>query len=394
MEAMMLKRSVRRGILTLSCLLAAACAARGVPSHIPPDPLGDPPLYGLLAAMPLEGAAADSLAAYEAAHPRDFLERIAAVAEDPGASAAIRHNAVLLLGERGAVAQLPSLQAAQQSPDLRVRGAVVTAAQRMIEGGRPQARPLVVAALADSAPEVRAKALEVLGAGDLPLLRDFLGRERDPAVTEIARGLVQAAEERGYPLAPDSAGVLRRTAAAGHQLEFVPVLRWRQWDAALGTVTITPRDGTPFRIDSVEVVRSVVPVAFSVDGRYVAYERARTMFVRDLQNGSTRSLGPGIAPRLRPFSDEFVFLRERSGRHELAQNTRISYDVLHVGFAPGGAEPRALGALGVLVQPDRHGSYSPARWMHVSERELLFRLEGEGVETFPLPDPFSGRTDT
>lgn len=394
MEAKMLKRSLGRAILSLSCLLAPGCAARGVQSAVPPNPLGDPQLYGLLAPLPLEGAAADSLAAYESRHPRDFLERVAAVAEDAGASAAIRHNAIMLLGERGAVAQLPALRAAQQSPDLRVRGAVVVAAQRMVAGGRQQARPLIVAALADAAPEVRAKALEVLGPGDLPLLRDFVRREQDPAVIEIARGLVQAAEERGYPLEADSAGVLRRTSATGHQLEFVPAQRWRQWDAALGTVTISPRAGAPFRIDSVEVVRSVVPVTFSVDGRYVAYERARGMFVRDLQDGSTRSLGPGIAPRLRPFSDEFVFLRERSGRHELAQRTRISYDVMHVAFAPGGAEPRTLGALGALVQPDRYGSYSPVRWMHVTERELLFRLEGEGVETFPLPDPFSGRSDS
>jgi hypothetical protein len=46
----------------------------------------------------------------------------------------------------------------------------------------------------------------------------------------------------------------------------------------------------------------------------------------------------------------------------------------------------------VLVQPDRHGNYSPARWMHIAERGLKFTLEGDGLETFPLPDAFADRT--
>ena len=373
--------------------LLAACAGRGaVASAVPRNPLGDPQLYPLLAALPLEGAALDSLGAYERAQPGDFLARVAAVAEDSAAGPAVRYNAVLLLGERAGFAHLPTLRAAQRSSDLRVRGAVVVAAHNLVLGGRTEARPLIVAALDDPAPEVQAKALEVLGPADLPLLRDFLRRYPAGPVADIARDLVQVAEERGYPLEPDSSGTLRRTASAGHKLEFAPVSRWPQWDAALGTVTITPVAGAPLRIDSVEVVRGVVPVSFSADGRYIAYERGRRILVHDLQDGTLRDLGPGVAPRVRPFSNDILFLREGvGGRNDLAQRTRLSYDVVRAAFASTGDEPNPMGSLGVLVQPDRHGNYSPARWMHIAERGLKFTLEGDGLETFPLPDAFADR---
>ena len=383
-------------VLSLLVIVAlGGCAGRGaVESPVPRNPLGDPQLYRLLAPVPLEGAAVDSLAAYELAHTREFLERVATVAEDPAAAAAVRQNAVLLLGERGALAYLPSLRIAQRASDPGVRGAVIVAARNLVQADRPEARGLIVAALDDPAPEIQAKALELLGAEDVPLLRDFLQRhDRSPAAA-VALDLLHVAEERGHPLEPDSAGTLRRQAHSGHGLEFRPERRWEQWGAALGTVTITPVQGAPLRIDSVEVVGNVVPVAFSPDGRHVAWERGRRIHVHDLQSGTTRDLGPGLAPRARPFTGDLMFVRERPGaRHEVRERTRITYDVVRAPFDVAEAEPNPMGSVGAYAQMDRHGGYSPVRWMHIAERDLVFRLGGEGLEEFILPDAFSGRSE-
>jgi hypothetical protein len=386
-------RNRTSALVALSFLALAGCAARGrVASPVPANPLGDRPLYVLLSRIPLEGAARDSLDAYERSYRNSFLERVATVASDSAASTPVRHNAITLLGERGAVGWLPALRGAQRSPDLRVRGAVLVAAQKMIDGGHAEARALIVAGLDDPAPEIQAKALELLGANDLQLLRDFVRRHPEGAPSDIARGLLLAAEDRGYALAPDSAGVIRRTTGVGHVLEYVPVRRWEQWDAALGTVTIVPAGGAPLRLDSIEVVRGVVPVAFSPAGRYVAYERGRHIFMHDLQTGLVRDLGPGVAPRLRPLTDELLFLREvAGGRNQLAQRTRMSYEVLLTPFGAAASEPHRVGILGVFVQPDRHGGYSPVRWMHIAERHVKFYLEADGLESFALPDPLSGR---
>jgi hypothetical protein len=43
--------------------------------------------------------------------------------------------------------------------------------------------------------------------------------------------------------------------------------------------------------------------------------------------------------------------------------------------------------LAVAVSPV-HGAYSTVRWSRAEDRDGLFYLYGENVETFALPDPF------
>lgn len=377
--------------LAILCLtIACAGASTGVPATPPPagERQGDPRLYALLGAVPLAPAAQDSLDAYEREHWRDFMEQVGLVAEDPVAGLEARYNAVRIIGERRAAAQLPALRAAATDPDPRVRAAVVVAAARIAEKNG-EGRSLVEAALVDRAAEVQAKALELIGTSNLPLLRGFLARHDTGEIATIARSLVRVAEERGAPLAGDSAGALRRVLDEGVTLRFQPVRRLPEANAAIGTLTVTPRQGAAFSVDSIEVVQNVVPAFFSADARHIVYERGRSIHVRDLQTGATRALGPGIAPRPRPFTGDFVFMREVAGsRGEVRDRIRVRYEVVRAGFAAESPAPSVLGAIDAFSQMRLNGGFAPVRWMRVIENEGAFTLEAEGMETFRLPDPF------
>jgi len=153
-------------------------------------------------------------------------------------------------------------------------------------------------------------------------------------------------------------------------------------------VTITGGKSPEVSTPNVEVVAGVVPVFFSLDESAVVYEQDRHVFVRELGSGATRDLGPGIAPRPLPFTDDFVYLRldpARSG--ELRERMRLSYDVLRASFHTA-AEPAVLGQLGAFAEMGQHGNYSPARWLQVVEKDGQYTLEAVGADTFRLPDPF------
>ena len=373
----------------LMVVLLAGCASGGARAGGGERP-GDPALYTILAEVPLDSAAEAALHAYEVAHTRDFLERISVIAEDAGAGVPARFNAVRILGERRRSAALPSLRVAATDRDPRVRAAVVVAAADIAEA-TGQGGSLVEAALADPATEVAAKALERLGPEDLEVVRGFVARTSNPELAAMARELIRMAEERGARLAGDSAGVVRRQVTSGLALEFQPTRRWAGWDAAVGTVSLRSERGT-VQLDSIEVVRGVVPVFFTADAGRVVYERGRRIYVRDLESGAVREAGAGVAPRLLPFTGDFVYLREIPARRkDQPESTVLEYEVVRAPVAGAGSET-VLGTLPAPTNPTRNGGYSPVRWLRVVERNGVFSLEGEGISPFHLPPLFATGT--
>ncbi|NJD11075.1 MAG: hypothetical protein FIB01_11800 [Gemmatimonadetes bacterium] len=302
---------MQSGRLILALLLLAGACARAAappaPTPTPAEPVGDPELYRILGSVPHESAAALALQRYELDHPLSFLEKVAEVASDPAAGLPARFQAVQLLGERQAGKYVPALRDALTDPDARVRAAAVVAAGRLLAKSAPTGRSVVLAALEDSAPEVQAKALEVFGASDAPLLREFLAQHPQGEAAVIARGLLRAGEERGAPLAGDTTGVLRRSTEGGIRLEFRATRRWPQWDAAVGVVSIAGGSSPAFSIPDVEVVAAVVPVFFAPDESAIVYEQGRRIYVRELRTGGVREVGTGIAPRPLPFTGEFIY---------------------------------------------------------------------------------------
>jgi hypothetical protein len=350
---------------------------------------------------------------------RDLNSRLARIVGDSAAHAVVRANAVVLLGERHATGELRAFWTALEDGDPRVRAAAARALEGIVVMDQAAALRLLRRALRDPEPLVQAEALRSIGDADVELLRRYLDSGPPPELARIATDLIRSAEERGAPLraitdrpavslaaagdatppggdalaqqaGAGAAGlVLERTAASGPRLEFRATRTWPQWDAAVGELVVTPPGGAPVSVSSeVEVVGRVVPAFFSVDGRYLVYEAARQVRVRDLTGGEERVVGPGIAPRLVPFSDSFVFLREipeqrQDGRDEVV----VRYTVFRAAFA--GGEPESVGEVRAVLRMDRRGLYSPARWMRVRERDGVFVLEGESMGTFVLPDPFS-----
>ncbi|MBR9989061.1 MAG: hypothetical protein KFH98_04850, partial [Gemmatimonadetes bacterium] len=246
-------------------------------------------------------------------------------------------------------------------------------------------------ALSDSEGDVQAQALQVLGDTDIELLRAYIPRAANGELRAIAQDLVQLAEQRGASLQGDSAtGVLSRETSDGFRITFTPVHHWPNWGAGYGTARIE-RNGTLLQtLEGVEAVAGVVPVFLSPDARHVVYERDRSIVVRAMSDGSERVVGPGIAPRPRPFTDDFVFVRERPDAAEEQRNeTRLRYDVFTAPFDPPGViEPTLLGSASATVTFARYGNYSPVRWMKVEERSGSFYLTSSHMEIVTLPDPF------
>jgi hypothetical protein len=252
------------------------------------------------------------------------------------------------------------------------------------------AEQLARLALEDAAAEVQAEALHVLGDRDADVLRAFIPRAADEELRIIATDLVRVAEARGARLTGDDQGVLRRETPDGFTVTFQPRTRWPQWDAAVGTVAVTRAGAAVATLEGIEAVAGVVPVFFSAEGTHIVFERDRQIVVREVEGAAERVVGPGLAPRVLPFTDDFVFVREaQNGRTDLRAQMRIMYEVLRVPFA--GGEPEVIGGFNALVAHDRHGNYSPVRWMHVEDRGGYFYLAADGFESvFSLPNPFGG----
>lgn len=389
-----MKRSLLSTILMSAVI--GACATGGAPAR--PDPnmdesrwRGDARLYRMLIPYPITDAQQDSVQAYAREHETATNYLLAEAAEDVNAPVAVRVNALYLLAQRRADTHMRVFRNALDAEDVRVR-ATAAAAMRQFSSTHPrEAIGIARMALSDTAAEVQAQALQVLGDSDVDLLREYLPRAASAELRAIAQDLVQLAEQRGAPLIADSAtGVLSRETSNGFRITFTPDRRWPEWDAAVGTVRIE-RDGRVLQtIEGVEAAGGVIPVFLSPDARHVVFERDRYIVVRAMADGSERVAGRGIAPRPRPFTEEFVFVRERpDAAVRQRSETILTYDVFSAPFDPPGAiEPVHAGSTTARVSFGRRGAYSPVRWMKVEERSGSFYLTSSDMEIVSLPDPF------
>lgn len=384
------------GAAILIAVLLGACATGGAPA--PADPnldetrwRGDARLYRMLLPYPITDAQQDSVQVYARAHGTATNYLLAEAAEDVNAPVVVRVNALFLLAQRRADTHVHVFRNALDAEDVRIRATAVSAMRQFGATHPREAAAIARMALADSAPEVQAQALQVLGDGDIELLRSYMPRAANEELRAIAEDLVQLAEQRGAPLDVDSiTGVIVRETTDGYRITFTPERYWPQWNAGFGSVRIE-KDGAVLQtLERIEAVGGVIPVFLSPDSRHVVFERDRTIVVRAMTGGAERVAGDGIAPRPRPFTDEFVFLRERPGTAERQrQDTRVTYDLFAAPFdPPGDIEPRLLGNTRATVSFGTNGAYSPVRWMKVEERSGSFYLTASNMEIVSLPDPF------
>ena len=316
-----------------------------------------------------------------------FDIKLADLVADTTAPPLIRTNAILLLADR----RVPNLIAylnALSDPDERVRAAAGVGLKNDLGESR-DLEGLVKAALDDPSTLVQMKALEALADVDVLTLHAYLARVKDPTLRTITADLITAAENRGAPLLPkDSTGRLEHTGPEGQKLFYRPVSRWTRWEASWGELFVIGAKRDTTRISgNVEVVDNVLPAFFSIDGRYVVYESAREIRVRDLRSGADRVVGAGIAPRLLPFSESFIYLRPKGQPMTSGVKTAIKYEVVRGWFAD--SKDKVVGELTANATFERKGYYSPVRWMRVRESNGVFSLQGEGMDLFKLPDPFA-----
>ena len=240
-------------------------------------------------------------------------------------------------------------------------------------------------ALRDPSPVVASRALDALGDRDAGALRDFLASGPPQALATVAQQLLALAESRGASLVPrDSSGLLSR-AVAGTTLEFVPSQRWPAADVALGT--LRARRGAAEAVvlaSGVEVVRNVMPAAISTDGRYVAYEVAGHVHVRDLQGGDDRDLGPGIAPRMLPLAPGIIFARQTAVVPQ-RDHDALQYNLMFAPWAGGAAGE--VGKATAWAKQLVNGNASGMRWARIVEGDGDFILTGDGLPApVTLPD--------
>lgn len=371
-------------------VLTFGCATRSAPPAAPVDPAlswrADTILAPILA-VPTLGTRQFELADSLAGIDPEFDARVAQIVSDTSAPALIRTNAILLLGDRK-VEDVGAFLDALAAADERVRAAAVVGLRNYLTTWST-APSLVQEALDDSSALVQAKALEVLADSDVDALRAYLTTARMPELRKVALDLLQIAENRGARLVPkDPSGRFERVGPDGRTLVFGPDQTWPNWDAYAGELmVIGPRRDTLRVARSVEVVGNVVPAFFSIDGRYLVYESARQIHVRDLQTGTDRRIDDGVAPRTMPFSESFLYLRPVEAPEPVRSGTRLKYKVVRAWFAED--RKKEIGEITATAKADYRGNYSPVRWMRVRETDGAFFLAGETMDPFRLPDPFS-----
>ncbi|HLU25480.1 MAG TPA: hypothetical protein VKZ58_07215 [Longimicrobiales bacterium] len=386
-------------VLAVSAYLLGCSVRAASPGDPVPAAAADPVARWIeLLSVPYgQGNVLDTLAAELGGRLHWFLGY---VVRDTTVPPIARANALLFLGERRAVDQISAFWFGLSAEEPMVRASAAVGLDGVLDAAERTAIGFLQLALEDPDRDVQARALETLADADVGLLRQYLARRPPADLEAIARNLVMVAEERGAPLEPVGDGsngtaepTLARQSAHGPRLEFRPTRAWPQWEAAVGELLVTPPGGAPVLLArDVEVVRRVVPAFFSPDGRYVVYEVGREIRVRDLATGADRLVDSGIAPRVLPFTMDFVFLRKvrevqgEGGKVDEGPPTTIQYDVVRGSFE--GDRLEVLGGLLAEVRTSVAGSYSPVRWMRVRERRDAFYLEGPGVTAFMLPDPF------
>jgi hypothetical protein len=313
---------------------------------------------------------------------------LVAVAADRRASMEARADALLLLAERESPEALPSLRSAlQDQGNERLRSAAVLGLDRLAPTSE-QALELIRLAAEDRSRMVRLNALQSLEIGEVETIRRVLERETDPEVRQVAFQLVALAEARGAPLVPDRRGVLKTvTSDSGPQIVFREVRREEGLPIAYGDLRIEPPNARDIHLGTmVVVVGNVVPAFFSPDRGAVVAEIDGEIAVAHIETGTIRRVGDGTAPRPIPFSNQFVFLREKpDGQHSTADGIAITYDVFLGAFNAPGVEP--IGSLRAISRSDVNGGESPVGWMVVAEAGDGFVLRGDNIESFPLPTP-------
>ena len=309
------------------------------------------------------------------------------LANSAEARTSARANALILLADRRSPAALSALRRALLTSNVEMlRSAAVLGLQRLAPTS-DHAANLLRSAVGDGARTVRLNALQALDIRDVGTIRSVLAAENDPEVRQVAMQLIALAEGRGASLGVSPDGTLRTVGfGTDPRLVFQPT-RTDSAGYMVGELRVELPQARPLPLGSeVEVVARVIPAFFSPDRSKVVYELEREIRILDLVSRDVRSLGPGIAPRLIPFTYQFVFLRELpDGRSELPQGTEIRYSVVRASFLDAEVEP--IGELAAVATPGLHGNYSPVRWMVVSETAEGFALRGQGMESFLLPTP-------
>ncbi|HEY0809207.1 MAG TPA: HEAT repeat domain-containing protein [Longimicrobiales bacterium] len=390
-------------VLTLLTLLLGACGARqpatqttALPDPEPvPDSVvwnADPELAPVLRRGYLterETEAAERIAQYIGVN--EYIERLGEIAYDTANPWVVRANALKLLSDYPAVAELIVFRTALRAREERLRMTAVSAMKNYLLAAPSSAIAMLEVALDDPSPRVQQKALEILSDRDIDVLRRYVARTRNAELRGVAIDLVRAAEERGAPLtAKDSAGTLQRTTSAGITLSFRPTQRWPHWDVAVGELRLQMPGKQPVVVASnVEVVGGVIPAFIAPDSGALFYEANREIRVRSLRDNSDRKLADGVAPRIFPFTNDVLFLREIGDRKTITpQGTPLRYEVVRMPLS--GVGSKVIGQLGANAQNAVKGGASPVRWMRLREIDGRFYLVGETIKDFELPSPFGG----
>jgi hypothetical protein len=311
--------------------------------------------------------------------------------EDQSLDENVRANSAVLLADRRAPGSMHLLRRtlAASGSDV-VRAAAVRGLQRFAPDSAA-ARNALRAAVGDPSSLVRLTVLGRLEVEDAPLIRALLAREDDAQVRTIARQLLELMEARGARLVRDARGDLRTSGREGApQIVFHPAWRDSLGGVEVGALWVELPGNTslvPLAQD-VEVVDDVVPAFFDVERSVVAFEAGREIRIRELRSGETRTVGPGVAPRVIPFTNNIVYVRPiPDAVKPVGDDATVSYHVMRVSLL-GGA-PEVIGQLEARVRPTVHSGASPVRWMVVGDTpDRGFVLRAPGVETFVLPGPY------
>lgn len=306
------------------------------------------------------------------------------IAYDVRARPLARANALLMLAERRAPAALAVLQWALFNANHEtIREAAVLGLNRFVSES-PEAQAAIRSAVSDVSPRVRLNALQSLEVHDINAIRAMLRTERHPLVREIATEYLAISEARGAPLLADPTGVFR-TAGFDAQPRLVlrPEFLEERHGYVRGELGVELPDGSylPLAYD-VEMVQYVLPAFLSPDRTVAVFEAGRTIVLRDLERREAIYLGPGIAPRLIPFSDAFVFVRELEVRGRGGAVEHV-YEVFRGNFS--GSVPERLGELRIAADEAAAVPYSPVRWMTVGESPDGWLLRVGGMAVFRAP---------
>jgi hypothetical protein len=320
-----------------------------------------------------------------------YQDLLVSIALDTTVAELTRGHALMRLGE-GFMYVPPAFAQAIADRSVLVRAYAAQALRPLLASNDSTVPKLLILALHDPDERVQSKALESLADREPEALIAWLAERPGPGaqLRSVAQQLIDVAEDRGAPLQSVAGTNVLQRVSNGVTIRYTPRQSWPQWDASVGTLTIA-RDGTaPIDVAAdVEAVGNVVPAYVSGDGKTLVYEDSRNIHWRDLISGVDRVISPGIAPRPYPFTENFIFLRPETKPlvDDPVNGTQLFYEVMRMPFN-GSGKPELIGQLTAGAKKSLHGSYSPARWMRVHEIEGAFWLEGEGVSTLKLPDPF------